>query len=160
MHFCILTWAAKSVNATTPDPVSGVWRQANFAYVMYLLVLYMSMALSKTAVTYYEWNLSSVKLRQGGAKSSLWKKCFCQFVSYCGFKKPLMIQALYIISETWCKMRIKSYFYLNQIQYINACSWIQMKLQWSMPSPEASTKSSSYIWTLCGISSAPKPDSS
>ena len=29
MYFCILTWAAKSVNATTPDPVSGVWRQAS-----------------------------------------------------------------------------------------------------------------------------------
>ena len=27
--FCILTWAAKSVNATTPDPFSGVWRQAS-----------------------------------------------------------------------------------------------------------------------------------
>ena len=28
MYFYILTWAAQSVNATTPDPVSGVWRQA------------------------------------------------------------------------------------------------------------------------------------
>ena len=28
MYFCILTWAAQSVNAMTPDPDSGVWRQA------------------------------------------------------------------------------------------------------------------------------------
>ena len=30
MLFCILSWAAKSVNAMTPDPVSGVWRQASY----------------------------------------------------------------------------------------------------------------------------------
>ena len=28
MCFCILTWAAKFVNAMTPDPISGVWHQA------------------------------------------------------------------------------------------------------------------------------------
>ena len=28
MYLCILTWDAQFVNTTSPDPVSGVWRQA------------------------------------------------------------------------------------------------------------------------------------